>query len=58
MAKAASGKTPTTYKVQPGDTMWAIARKFNIPPAELLALNNMEDASRLRPGDFVRVARH
>ena len=58
VAKATSGKTPTTYKVQPGDTMWAIARKFNIPPAELLALNNMEDASRLRPGDFVRVARH
>lgn len=56
-AKAAPTKAPATYKVQPGDTMWAIARKFNIPPAELLALNNLEDASRLRPGDFVRVDR-
>lgn len=58
VAKAAPKKAPATYKVQPGDTMWAIARKFNIPPAELLALNNLEDASRLRPGDFVRVARN
>ena len=54
-ANAASAKAPATYKVQPGDTMWAIARKFNIPPAELLALNNMKDAGDLHPGDFVRV---
>lgn len=52
---AAPSALPSTYKVQPGDTMWAIARKFNIPPAELLALNNMKDAGDLHPGDFVRV---
>ncbi len=44
-----------TYKVRSGDTLWAIARKFNIPPSELLALNNMNRTTTLRPGDTVRV---
>ncbi|MCH5277433.1 MAG: LysM peptidoglycan-binding domain-containing protein [Desulfovibrionaceae bacterium] len=52
---AAPSGGPATYRVQPGDTMWGIARKFNIPPADLLALNNMKDAGDLHPGDFVRV---
>lgn len=59
-AKASGGgaKATATYKVQPGDTMWGIARKFNMPPDELLNLNNMNRASTLRPGDFVRIARN
>lgn len=57
-ATGRAAKTVETYKVQPGDTMWGIARKFNMPPAELLSLNNMSGSSTLKPGDFVRIARN
>lgn len=46
----------STYKVQRGDTMWSIARKFNMPPDELLSLNNMSRSANLQPGDSVRVS--
>ncbi|MFQ8888092.1 MAG: LysM peptidoglycan-binding domain-containing protein [Bilophila wadsworthia] len=35
---------------------WAIARKFNVSPVELLSLNNMSRNTALRPSDTVRVA--
>ncbi len=44
------------YTVQSGDTLWAIARKFNVSPMDLLSLNNMDKNTSLRPGDTVRVA--
>ena len=52
---AAAPSGTDVYTVQPGDTLWAIARKFDIPPTQLLALNNMTRESRLKPGDHVRV---
>ena len=51
-----AGNKIVQYKVQSGDTMWAIARKFNVSPIELLSLNNMSKNVSLRPGDTVRVA--
>jgi membrane-bound lytic murein transglycosylase D len=50
--------TVITYKVQPGDTMWGIARKFNMPPQELLALNNMNKNDTLRTGATIRVIKN
>lgn len=44
-----------TYKVQQGDTMWAIARKFNIHPRELMRQNRLEMDAVLRPGDSITV---
>ena len=44
------------YEVREGDSLWAIARKFNVSPTDLLELNNMDRNSRLKPGDTVRVA--
>ncbi len=52
--KTAAKKT-STYKVQPGDTVWGIARKFNMPPAELMRANNLDKNARIRPGDVMRV---
>ncbi len=43
------------YEVRKGDSLWGIARKFNVSPTELLALNKMSRDVRLRPGDTVRV---
>ncbi|MDD6088770.1 MAG: transglycosylase SLT domain-containing protein [Desulfovibrionaceae bacterium] len=51
---SAVGKT-TTYSVQSGDTLWSIARKFRVPPMELLAWNGMNRETRLRPGDTVKI---
>lgn len=53
--KKGSGRI-VRYEVREGDSLWAIARKFNVSPTELLELNNMNRNSRLRPGDTVRVA--
>lgn len=54
-APARTGTMISSYRVQPGDSLWAIARKFNMPPSELLALNNMTRESLLKPGDVIRV---
>ncbi len=40
------------YTIQPGDTLFGIARKLNIPPAELMQLNGLtpETADKLQAG--------
>ncbi len=44
-----------TYKVQPGDTPGAIARKFGISAAELMAANGITDARKLYAGKEIMV---
>ena len=56
VAEAKATNKIVQYTVQNGDTLWAIARKFNVSPIELLSLNNMSRNTALRPGDTVRVA--
>ena len=56
VAEAKATNKIVQYTVQNGDTLWAIARKFNVSPVELLSLNNMNRNTALRPGDTVRVA--
>ena len=46
------------YSVQNGETLWSISRKFNMKPMELLALNGMDQSTRVKVGDTVKVIRH
>lgn len=55
-AEKAQHKRIVNYQVQDGDSLWSIARKFNVPPLDLLSLNNLSRQSKLRPGDYVQVA--
>ena len=50
--------TAETYCVQNGETLWSISRKFNMKPMELLALNGMDQSTRVKVGDTVKVIRH
>lgn len=38
------------YIVQPGDTLWNIARRFGLSLENLMVLNNLPDPSRIYPG--------
>jgi len=40
----------TIYVVQPGDSLWKVAKKFNTPLDELIAINEIENPSRLDVG--------
>lgn len=45
-----------TYTVQPGDTLWGIARKHNLSTQELLDLNVSAGKTTLRPGSRLLVS--
>ncbi len=44
-----------THKVMPGDTLGAIARKYNVTVGELATANNITDPTRLRAGQDLRI---
>ena len=44
------------YRVQPGDTLYSIARKHKLPPQDVMRINKMSDEAILRPGDTIRLA--
>ena len=41
-----------SYTVRSGDTLWAIARRFNIEPEQIRSLNNIK-SNLIRPGDIL-----
>jgi len=44
------------YVIQPGDSLWAIARRFNISAKDILRWNNLGNGSMIRPGQILRLA--
>jgi membrane-bound lytic murein transglycosylase D len=62
-AKAAAGTAknqkkpgePIQYSVTSGETVWSIARKFNVDPNALLAWNNLNKSAHLKPGDRLKI---
>jgi membrane-bound lytic murein transglycosylase D len=41
---------PQTHTVQPGDTVWSIARTYGLDPHRLMNLNNLSRNGRIYPG--------
>ncbi|MEZ5070594.1 MAG: transglycosylase SLT domain-containing protein [Bacteroidales bacterium] len=47
-----------TYTVRQGDTLWEIARKYpGVSETDIARLNNLTDASRIKPGQVIRIRR-
>jgi murein DD-endopeptidase MepM/ murein hydrolase activator NlpD len=52
---ASPGAWPGTYTVQPGDSIYAVARRYNVSFAELQQANAITDARKVRPGTILKV---
>jgi len=51
----ASPVPDTTYVVQPGDTLAAIAEIYDVPTGELMAANGITDPTALQVGQLLRI---
>ncbi|WP_129599186.1 DUF3794 and LysM peptidoglycan-binding domain-containing protein [Anaerophilus nitritogenes] len=43
----------TIYYVQPGDTIWKIAKRYNTTVEELIETNHIEQVDSIKPGDQI-----
>jgi LysM repeat protein len=46
---------PTSYTLQKGEYVYCIARRFNVNPSELLALNGLGVSTVLSPGTVLKI---
>ena len=44
-----------TYKVKEGDTLYKIARDYNLNVKDLISINNLENSSFLKPNQIIRL---
>ena len=56
-AGSGAGSSVKTHKVRKGETAYAIARKHGVTIADLIAANDLQDASKLAVGQALRVGR-
>lgn len=54
-ATVSSHRASREYRVQPGDSLWLIARRFDTRVAQLEALNGIRRTQGLKPGQRLRV---
>ena len=53
----AGAQTPTTgfYEVQPGDTLYSIARRLGVEPSAILTANSRDNPNLIRPGERIAI---
>ena len=54
-ALEANVHTRSVYRVRPGDSLWAIARRHRVSLSSLMRHNNLSKRSVLRPGQKIRI---
>ena len=47
------GAAPTSYTIEPGDSLWSLARKLNTTTDALARLNGISDPARIRIGQQI-----
>lgn len=52
-----SGEPPMRHEVQPGDSLWAIARRYDVSVDDLTAWNDIAASTTLHPGETLIVRR-
>jgi len=50
-----AGSRPTSYTLQPGEFVYCIARRFNVDPDEILALNGIVNSQTVYPGLVIKI---
>jgi membrane-bound lytic murein transglycosylase D len=55
-ARLASGQ-PQEYVIRSGDSLWSIARRFNVSPKQLVAWNDISSKKPIQPGQRLKVGR-
>ncbi|MBN2705289.1 MAG: LysM peptidoglycan-binding domain-containing protein [Deltaproteobacteria bacterium] len=45
----------TAYRVRPGDSLWKIARRYNLRVADLQLFNNLGRSTAIKPGQVLRL---
>lgn len=48
---------PATYVVKPGDTLWRIAKKYDLTIAEIINMNRLADPDTIYPGQVLVLKR-
>jgi LysM repeat protein len=55
-SRAAAAGPDSVHVVRPKDTVSSIAKKYGVTVTEVLRWNRLEEQTRIRPGDRLRVA--
>lgn len=55
LSNMASESLVRTYQVQTGDTIWGIAKKAEVDPGTVLALNNLTEQSVIVDGQYINL---
>lgn len=56
-SSAASSSDPEVYRVQDGDTVYSISRKFSVSPHDVLRWNSLSESAVIHPGDSLTLYR-